>query len=84
MISRVEVNINKPSCENKALLGHIVHPPEDYEAIDVAVGCDVRYALAVEETPYGIILIMGRSGESDTWLNPRKRARLPMARSCSG
>ena len=60
-------------------------PLEDYEAINVAVGCYVRYASAVEDTPRGTPLIMGRScAESDTWVNPRERARLPMARSGSG
>ena len=58
-------------------------PSGDYETIDVAVG-NVRYASAVEDIPRRTILNMGKScADSDTWVNPRKRARSPMARSCS-
>jgi hypothetical protein len=70
MISVVEVDINKQSCGDK-VAPRSYCSPEDYEAIDVTVGCYVRCASAVEDTPRGTILIMGRScADSDTWVNP--------------
>ena len=79
LISIVEVDTSKRSCGDKTLLGR---PPEDCGAIDVAGGYYVRCASAVEDTPHGTVLNMGRS--CDTWMKPRERARLPMARSSSG
>jgi len=80
MISIVEVDIDKQSCEGKVLLGRIV-----LLKITRLVRCYVRYASAVEDTPRRTILITGRSyADSDRWVNPRERARLPMAHSCSG
>ena len=85
IIRIVDVDMNKRSCGDKAFLGRIVLPPEDDKAIEVAVGCYVRYASAVEDTPRGTILITGRwCADSDTWVNPRERDSLPMAGSCSG
>ena len=85
MINIIEVDVDTQRCGDKGLLGHIVRPPGECEVIDVVLGCYVRYALAVEDTPCATSLIVGRNCvDSDTWINPRKRARLPMARSCTG
>ena len=75
----IEVDTSKRSCGDKTLL---CRPSEDYEAIDVVGGYYVRGASAVEDTPRGTVLNMGRS--CDTWVKPKERARLPMARSSSG
>ena len=50
--------------------------PED-EATEVVGGCYVRCASAVEDTPRGTILNMGKS--CDGWVKPRERGRCRFA-----
>ena len=50
----------------------------------MAVGCDVRYALAVGDPMRNHLDHGDALCCSDTYMNLKKWARLPMTHSCSG